>query len=345
MKKRILSIVMAAVLVISMFAFASCSTDAPKLPIVCGETGMNNLCGVATYGVDYYSLGLKAGDMAADILLNNADPATMKVQNDPNPALSVNPTVAEQIGFTIPESVSSKATGEGAKKVDRVASAIVSDNADFTVGILQLVQHVALDQANEGFQDQLSVRMSAAGKTVNVLDRNANGDESNNVTIADTFVSQNVDLIYTIATSSSQAAVTATAEKNIPVVFNAVTDPVDAGLVASLDNPGKNVTGVTDMNPVEKQIDLIAELLGKDSIKVGFLFTSAETNSVMQVNMGKAHCDSKGYTYVEKGIVDMNDIEGALTALLKAGVDAVYIPTDNVLANASAFVHSINMGE
>ncbi len=345
MKKRILSILVAAMIIFSAFTIVSCKVEAPKLPIVCGETGMNNLCGVATYGVDYYSLGLKAGDMAADILLNNADPATMKVQNDPNPALSINTAVADQIGFTIPESVVSKATSSGVQEVTRVTSAIVSDNADFTVGILQLVQHVALDQANKGFQDQLSVRMNEAGKTVNVLDRNANGDESNNVTIADTFVSQNVDLIYTIATSSSQAAATATAEKNIPVVFNAVTDPVDAGLVESLDAPGKNVTGVTDMNPVDKQIDLIAELLGKSDIKIGFLYTSAETNSVMQVNMAKAHCDAKGYSYAEKGIVDMNDIESALSALLKEGVDAVYIPTDNVLANASAFVHTINMGE
>lgn len=346
MKKKILSLVMAVIMIISSaMAFTSCASKAPMIPIVCGETGMNDLCGIATYGVDYYSLGIKAGDMAADILLNGADPATMKVQNDPNPALSVNKTVAEAIGFTIPESVSSKATASGAQKVARVDSAIVSSGADYTVGILQLVQHIALDKANEGFQDQLSVRMNAAGKKVTILDKNANGDEANNITIADTFVSQNVNLIYTIATSSSQAAVTATAENKIPVVFNAVTDPVDAGLVASLDAPGKNVTGVTDMNPVEKQIDLIAELLGKDNVKIGFLYTSAETNSVMQVNMGKTHCDSKGYTYVEKGIVDMNDIESALAALVKEGVDAIYIPTDNLLANASALVHSTNIGE
>ena len=323
----------------------SCGAQNGKLPIVCGETGMNDICGVATYGVNYYNLGVKAGDMAADILLNGADPATMAVQGDPNPALSINETVAADIGFTIPESVASRASGGETEKVTRVESAIVDSDADFTVGILQLVQHVALDQSNEGFVDQLSKRMSEAGKTVTILDKNANGDESNNVTIAENFVTQNVDLIYTIATSSSQAAVTATAESDIPVIFNAVTDPVDAGLVASLEAPGKNVTGVSDMNPVEAQIDLIGELLGKDDIKIGFLYTSAETNSVMQVNLAKARCDEKGYTYAEKGIVDMNDIESAFAALAKEGVDAIYIPTDNVIANASALVHSANMGE
>lgn len=343
--KKIVCLLVCCVMLFASAAMTSCAGSAYNIPIVCGETGMNGGCGVATFGVDYYSLGVKAGDMAADILLGNAEPASMPVQTDPNPSLSVNTTVAADIGFTIPESVSSRATTAQTSMVTRVETAIVTEGADFTIGILQLVQHVALDQSNKGFQDQLSVRMNAADKTVQILDRNANGDESNNVTIAENFVSQNVDLIYTIATSSSQAAATATADTAIPVVFNAVTDPVDAGLVASLAAPGGNVTGVSDMNPVEKQIDLIAELLGKDNIKVGFLYTSAETNSVMQINLAKAHCDEKGYTYVEKGIVDMNDIESALAALAKEDIDAIYIPTDNVLANAAALVHSVNKGE
>ena len=344
--KKILTLALAVVMMaLCATSLASCGNSAPMIPIVCGETGMNDLCGVATYGVDYYNLGVKAGDMAADILLNGAKPAEMKVQGDPNPSLSVNTKVAEEIGFTIPEAVTSKVSGGETTKVKRVETAIKESGADYTVGILQLVQHIALDQSNEGFQDQLSKRMSEAGKTVTILDKNANGDEANNVTIAENFVSQNVNLIYTIATSSSQAAATATKENKIPVIFNAVTDPVDAGLVASLDAPGANVTGVSDMNPVEKQIDLIGELLGKDGIKIGFLYTSAETNSVMQVKLGKAQCEAKGYTYVEKGIVDMNDIESALASLAKEGVDAIYIPTDNVLANACAMVHSNNVGQ
>lgn len=343
--KRILSLALALILMISAVALTSCGTSAPMIPIVCGETGMNDLCGVATYGVNYYNLGVKAGDMAADILLKDEDPATMKVQGDPDPALSVNTTVAEAIGFEIPESISSKVSSGETAEVTRATDAIVESGADYTVGVLQLVQHIALDQSNKGFVDQLSVRMKDAGKTVAVLDKNANGDEANNVTIAENFVSQNVDLIYTIATSSSQAAATATKENKIPVIFNAVTDPVDAGLVESLEAPGANVTGVSDMNPVEKQIDLIGELLGKEDVKIGFLYTSAETNSQMQVKLGKAQCDAKGYTYVEKGIVDMNDIESALAALAKEDVDAIYIPTDNVLANACALVHSNNIGE
>ena len=187
--------------------------------------------------------------------------------------------------------------------------------------------------------------MAAAGKKVAVLDENASGDEANNATIVNTLIGKNVDLIYTIATSSSQAAAAATDEKNIPVVFNAVTDPVGAGLVASMAAPGKNVTGVSDINPVEKQIELITELLGSKDIKVGFLYTSAETNSVTQINMAKAYCEANGIEYVERGIADITELKTAMIALSNEKVDAIYVPTDNVLANGAATVHAVNIGE
>ncbi len=346
--KRILSLLLAALMCITAtLSLASCAQQAYNLPIVCGETGMNDQCGVATYGVDYYSLGVKAGDMAADVLLEGADISKMPVATDPNPALTINEKVASEIGFTVPDSVKSKVSGEsGTKTVTRVEASIAEEGtADFTVGILQLVQHVALDAANQGFQDQLSVRMSAKGKTVAILDKNASNDQSNNTTIANTFVSKNVDLIYTIATSSSQAAAAATAEKKIPVIFNAVTNPQGEGLVADMNVPGGNVSGVSDMNPVAAQVNLIAELLGKTDIKIGFLYTSAESNSVYQVDLGVKECEAKGYAFYKKGIGDINDIEAAMIALQKEGVDAIYIPTDNTLANGAANVHLLNTGK
>lgn len=347
--KKTLSLILSVALILSaMLGLASCGETNNKLPIVCGENGMNEVAGIATYGVDYYSLGVKAGDMAADILLDGADPATTPVATDPNPALTINETVAAELGFTIPEAVKSQATGGETQTVDRVESAVIAENggaADFTVGILQLVQHVALDLTNQGFIDQLSVRMNAANKTVKILNKNASNDESNNVTIAEGFVTQGVDLIYTIATSSSQAAAAATEESDIPVIFNAVTNPVDAGLVESMTAPGGNVTGVSDINPVEDQIALIAELLGKTDIKIGLLYTSSETNSQFQIGLAKAYCDENGIEYVDGAIVDINDLENTMVRLQNAGVDAIYIPTDNVLANGIATVHSINKGE
>ena len=344
--KKILSLILSVMMIVTAFAFTSCSNESGyNIPIVCGETGMNDVAGVATYGVNYYNLGVKAGDMAADILLDGKKPAEMAVQTDTNPTLTVNKTVADAIGFEIPESVASKAGADNTQKVERESAAIVESGADYTIGILQLVQHVALDQSNEGFQDQLSARMKAAGKTVTILNENASNEQSNNVTIAETFVSKNVDLIYTIATSSSQAVAEATKESGIPVLFNAVTDPVGAGLVDSMNAPGANVSGVSDINPVALQVDLIADLLGKDDIKIGFLYTSAEANSVYQVDLGVAECEAKGFEYEKKGIGDINDIQNAFIALESAGVDAIFIPTDNTLANGIANVHSVNIGE
>ena len=112
-----------------------------------------------------------------------------------------------------------------------------------------------------------------------------------------------------------------------------------------MEGPGGNVTGVSDINPVEKQIELIGELLGKDDIKIGFLYTSAETNSVTQINMAKAYCDEQGYTYVTQGIADITELKTAMIALANEGVDAIYIPTDNTLANGAATVHAVNIGE
>ncbi|MBQ8174616.1 MAG: hypothetical protein IJ009_04360 [Clostridia bacterium] len=341
--KKILSIVLALVCLAVPVTMTACGGSTGPVPVVCGETGMTEQCGVATYGVDYYSLGVKAGDMAADILLDGANVSTMPVQTDPNPSLYVNPELAEEIGFTIPQAILDRAEGGAAPQVTRT-DAIVESGADFTVGILQLVQHVALDQSNKGFQDQLSVRMKAAGKTVQVLDRNASGEDSNNITIAETFVNQNVDLIYTIATSSSVAAANATRENKIPVLFCAVTNPVGEGLVASMDAPGANVSGVSDINPVAKQIELAGELLGKDDVKIGFLYSSGETNSIFQVDLGKAACEDLGYTYEVRGISDINDLESAFVALKNAGVDLVYVPTDNALANGAANIHTVNKG-
>lgn len=344
--RKILTLTLALLLFAgASLSLSSCGSSAPMLPIVCGETGMTNLCGVATYGVNYYNLGVMAGDMAADILLEGKKPADIPVAIDDNPALSINETVAEEIGFTIPDAVKAKAEGGEAETVTRNTDAIVAEGGDFTVGILQLVQHVALDQSNQGFQDQLSVRMAAANKTVTIQDKNANNDASTNTTIANGFINDGVDLIYAIATSSSQAAMEAAKDTQTPVLFNAVTDPKGAGLVASLEKPGSYVTGVSDINPVAEQVALIGELLNKDNVTVGFLYSSGETNSVYQVELGIAKCEELGFSYVDKGIAAAADLQSAMVALQEAGVDAIYIPTDNTLANICDTVHATNMGQ
>lgn len=217
-------------------------------------------------------------------------------------------------------------------------------SGDFVVGVIQLAPHVALQQANDAFCTKLEELLAADGKKVSFINENAQGEDSNSVSIINTFIGKRVDLIYSIATASSQTAVNMAAEYEIPVIFNAVTDPVDAGLVKSLTAPtGGNVTGVSDINPIAQQVELMQELMGGGTdFKVGVLYVSKETNSVVQKDAVKAACDAKGIAFTSFGISEVADIGNGLNALKKDGADIVYLPTDNVLAESAAAVHAQN---
>lgn len=218
-------------------------------------------------------------------------------------------------------------------------------NADYTVGVIQLAPHVALDKANEAFCDKLTELLKADGKTVEFLQGNAQGDDSQNGSIIDGFIGKQVNLVYSIATASSQTAVTKCKDYEIPVIFNAVTDPVDAGLVDSLTAPtGGNVTGVSDINPIADQVALMQELMGGGTdFTVGVLYVTKETNSVVQMESVKAACESKNIAFVSEGISEVENIGNGLQSLKTKGADILYLPTDNVLAESAATVHAQNV--
>lgn len=132
----------------------------------------------------------------------------------------------------------------------------------YKVGVIQLAPHDALDLANNSFCDELTKLLAAEGKTVTFEKANAQGEDSNNSSIIDNFIAKDVDLIYSIATASSQTAVSKAKDYHIPVIFNAVTDPVDAKLVDKLEGQSNYVTGVSDINPIAQQVDLMVELMG-----------------------------------------------------------------------------------
>ena len=211
--------------------------------------------------------------------------------------------------------------------------------ADYTIGVIQLLPHVALDKAYEGFKTELTSLMEEAGKTVKFEYTNSNGEANNNSTNASTLVNKNVDLIYTIATSPSVAAANAT--KTIPIVFSAVTDPVAEKLVATKDRPGANVTGCSDMNPIEQQAELM-KLVVKDSAtaKYGVLYSAKENNSKIQADMLIDYLGEDRVTRIT--INDATEIQSAMGRAAAAGVECLYIPTDNILATAAASVHSAN---
>jgi len=198
------------------------------------------------------------------------------------------------------------------------------------VGIVQLVEHNALDAANKGFVDGLASKGYKEGENIEFDRQNAQADQSNLQNIAQRFVNNKVNLICAIATPAAQTVANAT--KDIPIVATAVTDYEQARLVAKNDAPKGNVTGTTDMNPVKEQIDLLLKLV-PNTKTIGTVYCSSEVNSETQVKIMKAYAESKGLTVVESTVSTVNDIQQAAQSLV-GKVDAIYEPTDNIIASA-----------
>lgn len=205
------------------------------------------------------------------------------------------------------------------------------------IGIVQYVDHVALDAAREGFVAALKDNGYVDGENIQIDLQNAQADQSNLSTISDRFVSNNVDLVLAIATPATQAIAGKTTD--IPILGTAVTDYVSARLVDSNDAPGGNVSGTTDMNPIKEQIDLLVQLV-PDAKTVGVLYTSSEDNSILQAKLAKEAIEAKGLKYVEVTVTNSNDVQQATQSIV-GQCDAIYIPTDNVFASAMPVVYGV----
>ena len=202
--------------------------------------------------------------------------------------------------------------------------------AKATVGICQLVEHPALDAANKGFVDGLAAKGYKEGQNITFDRQNAQADQSNLQNIAQRFVSNKVNLICAIATPAAQTMANVTPD--IPIVGTAITDYVVAKLVKDNAKPGTNVTGTTDMNPIEAQLDLALKLV-PNAKAIGTIYCSSEVNSQLQVDILKAAAKAKGVEIKEATVSTVNDIQQAARSLV-GKVDAFYIPTDNILASA-----------
>lgn len=203
-----------------------------------------------------------------------------------------------------------------------------SDGKTYKIGVIQLVQHDALDKANEGFVAALKERGYEDGKNLEIDQQNAAGDQSNCQSIADQFVSDKKDLIFAIATPAAQAVANKTTKT--PILISAVTDPKDAGLVKSNKKPGTNVSGTSDLTPVEDQIKLVKQIVPKAKT-VGVLYASNESNSLFQAKLAKKACKAEGLKYVEATVSSSNEIQ-QVTENLADKVDVIYTPTDNTIA-------------
>ena len=223
--------------------------------------------------------------------------------------------------------------GQSADTTSETADA----EGNYSIGIIKMMDHDALNKAEQGFVDALADNGLVDGENLTIDYKNGQGDTNNLSTIADQFVSDNVDLVFAIATPAAQAIAGKTTD--IPIVGTAITSYTEAQLANSDEAPGRNITGTTDMNPIEEQIRLIQEIC-PDAKTIGFLYSSNEDNSVLQVNMAKEVCQELGLPTTEQTISSTNEIQQAVTSIVDA-CDAIYIPTDNKFASSMPIVGDV----
>ena len=204
----------------------------------------------------------------------------------------------------------------------------------YTVGIVQQLEHPALDAATLGFQEKLTELLD--GNVVFDY-QNAQGEQTNCTTIATKFVSDGVDLIMANATTALQSAAAATAD--IPIVGTSVTDYVTAGVVDSNEAPGRNVTGASDLAPIDEQIAMLMELV-PDVQKVGIVYCSAEPNSIYQSELAQKELDAANVAWAEHTAADSNEVQSVVTKAVSE-CDVLYVPTDNTMANNTEIIKNV----
>ncbi|MDH6364894.1 putative ABC transport system substrate-binding protein [Enterococcus sp. PF1-24] len=205
------------------------------------------------------------------------------------------------------------------------------------VGVLQLVEHGSLDAAYEGFVEGLAEGGYVEGENLKIEFQNAQNSQDNLMSMSQQLVNNKPDLLLGIATLSGQSLINQTTE--IPIVVTAVTDLVDAKLVASNEEPGGNLTGTTDMVPIEKQIALLLNIV-PEAKTVGIMYNSGESNSKLQADLAQAALEKAGIKVEVKTATTTNDVQQVTEALAK-NVDAIYVPTDNTFASAAAIVGEV----
>jgi putative ABC transport system substrate-binding protein len=200
----------------------------------------------------------------------------------------------------------------------------------YTIGVAVIVAHPSLQLVQDGFEEVLK----AEGIDYTLKSENAQGESANATTIASLFADDDsIDLILAISTPIALAI--ANAEKDRPILFSAVTDPVKAGLVPSWEKAGANITGTSDLNPEAKPVELITEVM-PDAKTIGVIYSSAEENSLVQVQAFQAEAAALGVTIKPQAITAASELTAGLEAL--ADVDAILIPTDNTVIAAMSTV-------
>lgn len=209
-------------------------------------------------------------------------------------------------------------------------------NGKMKIGVVQIVQHPALDESNRGFVDALAAR--GLKDKIEIDQQNAQGDQSNLRSIANRFVSGNYNLICAISTPAAQAMANAT--NQIPIICTAIADYENAKLVKSEKMPDANVTGTHDRGPLEKQVSLIREIIPNVK-RIGIIYNSSEINSVVQAKRLKEVCVPLGIDVAELTVNSVNDVQQVAEGFLGGNVEAIFIPTDNIIASSIPTLMSV----
>jgi putative ABC transport system substrate-binding protein len=207
---------------------------------------------------------------------------------------------------------------------------------DVVIGVSKIVAHPALDAVEQGIQDALA----EMGYNFNYDLQNANGDPTAAASIANKFKVDKVDFAVGIATPTSQALVQALEGTDTVIIYSAITNPVDAGLVESFDKGEENITGVSDLTPVKAQIELLSKLT--DLKRLGHVYSSGEANAVFLAEEAKKACEEMGIEFVETTVTNSAEVKSAVQTII-GRVDGIYVSTDNTVVSALAAVTEVAM--
>lgn len=213
-----------------------------------------------------------------------------------------------------PVEETAKESGEGAKRI----------------GVIQIADHIALERARQGFEDEIK----NTNPDVEIISKNANGDLTVVPSIIKSFQDKKVDLIYAIATPAAQGA--KNGEKEIPIIFNAVTDPESADLLENLEEPEGNITGVSDYFSIEAQLEEMISIF-PDIKNIGVMFSTNEANSKFQIEELKKAAAGFGLNVVEVGVNNINDVSTAIKTI-EPKIDIFMAITDNTVSSASTII-------
>lgn len=233
-----------------------------------------------------------------------------------------------------------KAETSAAADTEAATEAAAEAGKEYKVGIVQFMDHPSLNQIEENVEKELDKLSEEKGVNFNYKDYtfNGQGDASVLNQIASQLISDEVDVIIPIATPAAQVVQSAVEGQDIPVVFSAVSDPVSAKLVASMDAPGANITGTSDALNTNAIMDLMLAI-NPDTDYVGLLYSNSEDSSKQPIADAKKYLDEKGIKYIEKTGTKTDEVQAAADALVAEGVDAVFTPTDNTIQQAELGIY------